>query len=54
MRAATGRYGQKSQGRKERIKHTMEETVDGKAHSEEGPEIQSPKSKVIRVESEET
>ena len=32
----------------------MEEKVDGKALSEEGAEIQSPKRKVIRVESEET
>ena len=32
----------------------MEEKVDGKAPGEEGAEIQSPKRKVIRVESEET
>ena len=32
----------------------MEEKVDGKSPSDEGAEIQSPKRKVIRVESEET
>ena len=54
VKAATGRYGQKSQGRKENIKQKMEEKVDGKAPSEERAEIQSPKRKVIRVESKET
>ena len=32
----------------------MEEKVDGEAASEEGAELQSPKRKVIRVESEES
>ena len=41
--------------RKERENHTkMEEKVDGKSPSDEGAKIQSPKRKVIRVESEET
>ena len=46
--------GQKSQGRKGKTKQRMEEKVDGKAPGDEGAEIQSPKRKVIRVESEET
>ena len=49
-----GRYGHKSQGRKEKTEQRMEEKVDGKAPGDEGAEIQSPKRKVIRVESEET
>ena len=41
--------------RKERANQAkMEEKVDGEAPGEEGAEIQSPKRKVIRVESEET
>ena len=41
--------------RKEREKQTrMENKVNGKASREEGPEVQSPKRKVIRLESEET
>ena len=40
---------------KERDNQTkMEENVEGKAPGEEGAEIQSPKRKAIRVESEET
>ena len=41
--------------RKERESQSkMEEKADGKAPSQAGAEIQSPKRKVIRVESEET
>ena len=41
--------------RKEREHQTrMEKNVNGKAPREEGAEVQSPKRKVIRVESEET
>ena len=41
--------------RKERENQTkMEEEVDGKSPVDEGVEVQSPKRKVIRVESEET
>ena len=40
---------------KERENQTrMEKKVNGKAHWDEGAEVQSPKRKVIRVESEET
>ena len=41
-----------SEGKKSQTK--MKEKVDGEAPSDEGAEIQSPKRKVIRVESEET
>ena len=41
--------------RKERKNQTrMEKKVNGKAPREDGAEVQSPKRKVIRVESEET
>ena len=49
-----GRHGQKSQRRTEKIQTKMEEKVDGEAPGDEGAEIQSPKRKVIRMESEET
>ena len=49
------RYARAKMARKERENQTrMEKKVNGKALRDEGAEVQSPRRKVIRVESEET
>ena len=49
------RHVRAEMARKEReIRTRLEEKVNGKAPREQGAEVQSPKRKVIRLESEET
>ena len=52
MRWSTGHLCGKRQERKEKSLKEAEVEVDGETHKEESAKIQSPKRKVIRVESE--